>query len=205
MVNAELTVRVDGVSIRRRAMPLAGIVALTLVASTGCSGGASNDAAPSSTALTTTAESQEKPDEAAKSAALDAFTDLLRVRDAAAQNPLAQDWEPEIRQHAADPAAYAAVESVRNYATLGLHQVGDSKIDLQVTDVDLDAAAGPTVAISGCYDSQASQVVRTDTGEPVAPGTPDRYLWSITVVQFRSESGQPWLVTDLDPNVEQPC
>jgi len=136
---------------------------------------------------------------------MNAFTSLLQARDAAAHDPLARDWEPEIRKHAADPAAYAAVESIRRYATLGLHQVGDSKIDLQVTGVDLAAAAGPTVDISGCYDSEASQVVRTDSNETVAPGTPPRFTWLITVVQYESQPGQPWLVTDLDPRTDQPC
>ena len=88
---------------------------------------------------------------------------------------------------------------------VGVHQAGESKIDLKVTRVELDAPAGPTVDIVGCYDSAASQVVRTDTDEAVAPGTPPRFNWLITVVQYKSEAGQPWLVTNLDPQLDQPC
>jgi hypothetical protein len=178
-------------------------VAAAVLVSGACTNQTSNDTSPASTV--TTAETPENPQDAAKSAAIDAFTELLRVRDAAAQDPLAQDWEPEIRKHAADPAAYAAVQSIRTYATLGVHQVGESKVALQVTGVDLEAAAGPTVSIAGCYDSQASQVVRNDTSEPVPAGTPPRFTWLISVVQYGSEPGKPWLVTDLDPRVDQPC
>jgi hypothetical protein len=212
MVNAEAQPRVNDVhsrlpeaAARRRLWCSILLTALAIAASAGCTSATTEESSPSSSTPTTTAESQENPEDAAKRAAIDAFTDLLRVRDAAAQEPLAQDWEPEIRKHAADPAAYAAVQSIRTYATLGVHQVGDSKVDLQVTGVDLNAAAGPTVSISGCYDSQASQVVRTDTNEPVESGTPPRFTWLISVVQYKAEPGEPWLVTDLEPRADQPC
>ena len=209
MVDAEVSARVSDGQVRRtktasnrRGRCWITVAAAALV-SAACTNQTSSDTSPTSTG--TTAETPENPQDAAKSAAIDAFTELLRVRDAAAQNPLAQDWEPEIRKHAADPAAYAAVQSIRTYATLGVHQVGDSKVELQVTGVDLEAAAGPTVSIAGCFDSQASQVVRNDTNEPVPAGTPPRFTWQISVVQYASEPGKPWLVTDLDPEVDQPC
>src|SRR4051794_21265306 len=70
------------------------------------------------------------PEEEAAEAATEAFEGLLRVSDAASREPSAQDWEPEIRQYAADPAALLTVQSVRDYATLGLRQEGDSAVDL---------------------------------------------------------------------------
>lgn len=171
------------------------------------SGEASPRATPSTTtaAPTTTTAPPPTAEELAEEAATTAFTELLRVTDAASQDPGVRDWEPEIRQYAGDPAAYLAVQAARDYAVLGLRQVGNSQVDVEVTSVDLAAPQGPTVAITGCYDSRSAQVVRVDTGEVVPPGTPARYVWNITVVQYRAEPGEPWLVSTLEPRTDQPC
>jgi hypothetical protein len=145
------------------------------------------------------------PEEEAAEAATQAFEGLLQISDAASRDPSARDWEPEIRQYAADPAALLTVQSVRDYATLGLRQEGDSQIDLRVTGVDLASPEGPTVKITGCYDSRSAQTVNVETGEVVPPGTPPQYVWDITVVQFVSEPGEPWLVTTLEPITDRPC
>lgn len=166
------------------------------------SGGTSSKATSSSPASTTPSPIAE---ELAEEAATTAFTELLRVTDAARQNPGARDWEPEIRRYAADPAAYLAVQSVRDRATLGLRQVGDSQVEISGTEVDLAAPEGPTVVLDGCYDSQSVQMVRMDNGESVSPGTPPRYVWNITVIQYLSEPGEPWLVRMLEPLTDQPC
>jgi hypothetical protein len=182
--------------------------ALTLcLALAGCSGGETSPRAttPSATAASTTPTAPPTAEELAEEAATTAFTELLRVTDAARQAPGVKDWEPEIRQYAGDPAAYLAVQSVRDYATLGLRQVGDSQVDVEVTSVDLGAPQGPTVAITGCYDSESAQVVKVDTGETVPPGTPPRYVWNISVVQYTAEPGEPWLVRTLDAQADQPC
>ncbi|WP_245852541.1 hypothetical protein [Blastococcus aggregatus] len=94
---------------------------------------------------------------------------------------------------------------MRDYATLGLRQEGDSAVDLRVTGVDLASPEGPTVRITGCYDSQSAQTVNVETGEVVPPGTPPRYVWDITVVQFVAEPETPWLVATLEPLTDQPC
>jgi hypothetical protein len=145
------------------------------------------------------------PEEGAAEAAAQAFEGLLRISDAASREPNARDWEPEIRQFAADPAALLTVQAVRDYATLGLRQEGDSAVDLQVVGVDLTAPAAPTVRMTGCYDSQSAQTIDAGTGEVVPPGTPPRYVWDITVVRFVAEPGQPWLVTTLEPLTDRPC
>jgi hypothetical protein len=145
------------------------------------------------------------PEEEAAEAAAQAFEGLLRISDAASREPNARDWEPGIRQFAADPAALLTVQAVRDYATLGLRQEGDSAVDLQVVGVDLTAPAAPTVKMTGCYDSQSAQTVDAGTGEVVPPGTPPRYVWDITVVQFVAEPEQPWLVTTLEPLTDRPC
>ncbi len=59
--------------------------------------------------------------------------------------------------------------------------------------------------MTGCYDSQSAQTIDAGTGEVVPPGTPPRYVWDITVVQFVAEPGQPWLVTTLEPLTDRPC
>ena len=145
------------------------------------------------------------PEEVAAHAATATFEEMLRVTDAASRDPGIRDWEPEIRQYAADPAAYLAVQAVRDYAVLGLRQAGDSEVDVDVTNVDLVAPEGPTVAIRGCYDSQSAQVLKVDTGEVIPSGTPPRYVWDIKVIQYRSEPGEPWLVSMLEPLTDQPC
>ncbi|MFL6094444.1 MAG: hypothetical protein ACJ71Y_03245 [Blastococcus sp.] len=130
---------------------------------------------------------------------------MLRVTDGAKQNPYARDWEPEIRRFSGDPSALLAVTAVRDYASLGLRQEGDTAVDLQVTGVDLTAPEGPTVRITGCYDSESTRVVRVETGEVVPPGTPPRYVWDITVTRYEAEPGSPWLVNELDPLTDRPC
>jgi hypothetical protein len=145
------------------------------------------------------------PEGEAAAAASRTFEELLRVSDAASRDPGARDWEPEIRQYAADPAALLTVQSVRDYATLGLRQQGDSEVDLRVAGVDLTSPEGPTVKLTGCYDSQSAQTVNIETGEIVPPGTPPHYVWDITVVRFVSEPGEPWLVTTLEPLTDRPC
>ncbi|UOY00026.1 hypothetical protein [Blastococcus sp. PRF04-17] len=145
------------------------------------------------------------PEEEAAEAATQAFHGLLEISDAASREPNARDWEPEIRRYAADPAALVTVQSVREYATLGLRQEGDSAVDLRVTSVDLAAPEGPSVRITGCYDSQSAQTVNVETGEVVPPGTPPRYVWDITVVQYVAEPREPWLVTTLEPRPDEPC
>lgn len=183
------------------------LVLLLLAACTGGEAGP-DGISPSGTSLsspTPTTSRTSTPEEEAAEAATEAFEGLLRVSDAASREPSAQDWEPEIRQYAADPAALLAVQSVRDYATLGLRQEGDSAVDLRVTGVDLTAPEGPTVRITGCYDSQSAQTVNVETGEVVPPGTPPRYVWDITVVRYVAEPGTPWLVATLEPLTDQPC
>ena len=132
-----------------------GVLALgALLSVAGCS--AEDDPAPRAASTTTrptvTSEAPTPAEEAAEAAAL-AFEGLLRISDAASREPNARDWEPEIRQFAADPAALLTIQAVRDYATLGLRQEGDSAVDLQVTSVNLTEPATPTVRMTGCYDS----------------------------------------------------
>ncbi|GAB3364126.1 hypothetical protein [Modestobacter lapidis] len=172
----------------------------------GCSSDAPSSAsAPGARVSTSPTTEASTPEEAAAKAATPVLRELIQVSDAARQDPGARDWEPEIRRHAADPAAYLAVQSVREYATLGLRQNGNTQFDVKVTDVQLASPAGPSVKLTGCYDSGSTQVVDADTGAAVPPGTPDRYVWDVTVVQYQSEAGSPWLVTTLDPRTDQPC
>ena len=189
---------------RRWANGVLGLGALLSVA--GCS--AEDDSPVQATRTTTqptvTSEAPTPEEEAAEAAA-QAFEGLLRISDAASREPNARDWEPEIRQFAADPAALLTVQAVRDYATLGLRQEGDSAVNLQVTSVDLAEPATPTVRMTGCYDSQSAQTIDVGTGEVVPPGTPPRYVWDITVVQFVAEPRQPWLVTTLEPLTDRPC
>jgi hypothetical protein len=162
--------------------------------------------APSSTATATPATSDAPtPEEEVAEAATAAINGMLRVTDAAKKDPGARDWEPEIRRYAGDPAALLAVTAVRDYATLGLRQEGDTAVDLEVTGVDLAAPEGPTVRIKGCYDSESTRVVRVETGEVVPSGTPPRYVWDITVTRYEAELGSPWLVNVLDPLTDRPC
>lgn len=168
---------------------------------------ASSVASATSSAMTSPAETSEAPtpEEEAAEAATQVFEGLLQISDAASRQPSARDWEPEIRRYAADPAALLTVQSVRDYATLGLRQEGDSVVDLRVTSVELASPEGPTVRITGCYDSQSAQRVNVETGEVVPPGTPPRYVWDITVVQYVAEPREPWLVTTLEPRPDKPC
>lgn len=162
----------------------------------------SSSRTPSSSPATSTAPT---PEEEAAEAATTVVNEMLRVTDAAKQDPGARDWEPEIRQFSGDPAALLAVTEVRDYATLGLRQEGDTAVDLDVTGVDLSAPEGPTVRITGCYDSQSTRLVKVETGELVPPGTPPRYIWDITVTRYQAEPGSPWLVNGLDPLTDRPC
>jgi hypothetical protein len=192
----------------------AGIL-LTLLPLAGCtegeasSEGSSPSATTSSPARTPTTppatSNAPTPEEEAAEAATTVVTEMLRVTDAAKKDPGARDWEPEIRRFAGDPAALLAVTAVRDYATIGLRQEGDTAVDLEVTGADLAAPEGPTVRITGCYDSQSTRVVNVETGEVVPPGTPPRYVWDITVTRYEAEPGSPWLVNQLDPLTDRPC
>lgn len=163
-------------------------------------------ASPSAaTTATTTTQATKTPEQVAGEAATTAFTELLGVTDAASQDPGSRDWEPAVRQYAADPAAYLSIQSIRDLATLGLRQEGNSRVDLEVAAVELEAPEGPTVRLSGCYDSQSTKIVNFDTGEVVPPGTPPRFVWDITVIQYVDEPGKPWLVSRLNPRTDQPC
>ncbi|WP_245821155.1 hypothetical protein [Geodermatophilus pulveris] len=187
------------------------LLALLLLA--GCA--ESNASPDSSPSPTTTSASQTlpvpvtssapTPEEEAAEAATAAVDEMLRVTDAAKKDPGARDWEPEIRRFAGDPAALLAVTAVRDYATIGLRQEGDTAVDLEVAGVDLASPEGPTVRITGCYDSQSTRVVKVESGEVVPPGTPLRYVWDITVTRYEAEPGSPWLVNQLDPLTDRPC
>jgi hypothetical protein len=197
------------VTTRRSAL---GVLLLSLLPLAGCSvTDASPDSSPSTTSSSRTpssaavTSSAPTPEEEAAETATTVVNEMLRVTDAAKQNPGARDWEPEIRRFAGDPAALLAVTAVRDYATIGLRQEGDTAVALEVTDVDLAAADGPTVRITGCYDSQSTRVVRVETGEVIPPGTPARYVWDITVTRYEAEPGSPWLVNQLDPLTDRPC
>lgn len=163
-----------------------------------------SSSAPTSTTAAATSNAPTPEEEAATDATV-VVNELLRVTDAAKKDPGARDWEPEIRRFSGDPAALLAVTAVRDYATLGLRQEGDTAVDLEVTDVDLTAPEGPTVRITGCYDSASTRVVRVETGEVVPPGTPPRYVWDITVTRYEAEPEAPWLVNELDPLTDRPC
>jgi hypothetical protein len=181
-----------------------GLLAGSLLVLGGCGGedGPSAQLPKSATAPTSQAPT---PEEIATEAALAAFGDAIRVTDEARQSPAAQDWEPEIRRHMGDPAAFLAVQSVRDYAALGLRQEGDSVVTTVVSGVDMTAPGGPTVRIAGCFDSESRQVIEVQTGEPVPPGTPPRYVWDVAVTHFPAQAGEPWLVTVLEPLTDQPC
>ncbi len=94
---------------------------------------------------------------------------------------------------------------MRDYAALGLRQEGDSAVIAEVGTVELAAPEGPTVRITGCFDSTSRQVIDGATGQPVPPATPPTYTWDVTVTQFPAEAAQPWLVTVLEPRTDQPC
>lgn len=160
--------------------------------------------ATSTTAATTT--QPPTPEELAGAAAMTTLTELVRVRDLAVQDPAGRDWEPDIRQYAGDPYAYVAIQSIREYATYGFRQVGQSTVEAEVTGVDLAAAGGPTVLLTACYDSSQADVIRVDTGQSIfGPDEPTRFVWDLTVVQFESQLEAPWLVTVLEPHPDQPC
>jgi hypothetical protein len=159
-------------------------ILLALLPLAGC---AASDASPDSSPSATTSSasrtpsvpvtsSAPTPEEEAAETATTVVNEMLRVTDAAKKDPGARDWEPEIRRFSGDPAALLAVTAVRDYATIGLRQEGDTAVELKVTDVDLAAPDGPTVRITGCYDSQSTRVVKVETGEVVPPGTPSRYV-----------------------------
>ena len=187
---------------------------LALLLLVGCTAGeASPEGSPSATTASssrtsTTATSTSNaptPEEEAATAAAAVVNEMLRVTDTAKRDPGARDWEPEIRRFSGDPAALLAVTAIRDYSSLGLRQEGDTAVDLRVTGVDLTAPEGPTVRITGCYDSASTRLVRVATGEVVPPGTPPRYVWDITVTRYEAEPGSPWLVNELDPLTDRPC
>ena len=197
----------------RRRWVIGALLALLPLASCTAGEASPDGSAPSATTSTssrtsTTApptSSAPTPEEEAATAATVVVNEMLHVTDAAKKDPGARDWEPEIRRFSGDPAALLAVTAVRDYAALGLRQDGDTAVGLEVTDVDLTAPEGPTVRITGCYDSKSTRVVRVETGEVVPPGTPGRYVWDITVTRYEAEPGSPWLVNELDPLTDRPC
>lgn len=155
------------------------------------------------TAATTTPP--PTPEELAADAAMTAFTELLRVTDAAKQDPGAKDWEPDIRQYAGDPYAFGTVEDVRRYVALGIRQVGETEFTTEVAGVDLASLQGPTVLLTVCYDSTSTDRVRVDTGEVIPTGTPPSYVWDVKVIKFELEPGKPWLVSVVETHTDQPC
>lgn len=211
------------VGIRARSVTAGGLMAVTFhpahrvalivvamsLALVGCSGSGGGEPAASSdaTSVTSTASSTPSREDLAAAAAMAAVADLRAVLDAALQDAAGRDWEPQIREVAADPYASVAIDGVRTYATGGIRRVGDTSVeDLEATGVDLAAAGGPTVLLAGCYVSTESDVVRIDTGESIfRPDEPKRFGWDITVTQYMSIPGQPWLVTVVEPHPDQPC
>ncbi len=171
----------------------------------GSSPGATTSSAPPTSTTPSVMSNAPTPEDEAAEAATAVVKEMLRVTDAAKKDPGARDWEPEIRRYAGDPAALLAVTAVRDYATIGLRQEGDTAVDLEVTTVDLASPEGPTVKITGCYDSDSTRVVKVETGEVVPPGTPSRYVWDITVTRYEGEPGSPWLVNQLGPLMDRPC
>jgi len=162
---------------------------------------------PTATSETTasTTTRAPTPEEVAGESALTVFTELLRVTDAAKQDPGAKDWEPNIRQYAGDPHAFAVVQSIRDYATLGIRQVGDLEFTAEVAAVDLASPQGPTVLLSVCYDVTSTDRIQVDTGEVIPTGTLPNYVVDVKVIQFELEPEAPWLVTVLEPHTDQPC
>ena len=197
----------------RRRWVVGALLALLPLASCTAGETSPDGSAPSATTSTSSRTSTTAPptssaptlEEEAATAATVVVNEMLRVTDAAKKDPGARDWEPEIRRFSGDPAALLAVTAVRDYAALGLRQEGVTAVDLEVTGVELTAPEGPTVRITGCYDSESTRVVRVETGEIVAPGTPPRYVWDITVTRYEAEPGSPWLVNELDPLTDRPC
>ena len=156
-------------------------VLLALLSLAGCTEGEASPEASSSRATTSSASpsstapsppsSAPTPEDQAAEAVTAVVSEMLRVTDAAKKDPGARDWESEIRRYAGDPAALLAVTAVRDYATIGLRQEGDTAVDLEVTTVDLASPEGPTVKITGCYDSQSTRGRRRVTGSPIpSPG-----------------------------------
>jgi cytoskeletal protein RodZ len=197
-------------TMRRR---VTGVLLLAVLALTGCTAETEPPRSSSSSAPTPSEDvpapsetsSALTPEEEAAQTATTVVNELLRVTDAAKQDPAAGDWEPEIRRYAGDPAALLAVTAVRDYAALGLRQEGDTAVGLEVTAVELAGSEGPTVKITGCYDSQSTRVVKVESGDVVPPGTLPRYVLDITVTRYDSVPGSPWLVNVMEPLTDRPC
>lgn len=178
------------------------------LAVTGCNGseGPEPNASSDVTSVAETTETAPDPEELGAEAAVGAVASLVQVLDAALQDPAGRDWEPEIRLVAGDPYASTAVDGIRTYATGGIRQVGDSVLEPELTTVDLEAQAGPTVEVVACYDNSGSDIVRVDNGESILrPDDPQRFVWNLTVIQYSAIPGEPWLVTVLEPHPDQPC
>jgi hypothetical protein len=185
---------------------VSGALLVALLPLAACGGGHSPRAQASASATTPPATIKApSPQAQAAEAATAVVKDMLRVTDGAKKDPGIRNWEPEIRRFAGDPAAFLAVKSVRDYAALGLRQEGDTAVGLKIASVDLTAREGPTVRITGCYDSRSTRVVKVQTGDVVPPGTPQRYLWNITVTRYVGEPGSPWLVKVVDPLTDRSC
>src|SRR3954447_8447561 len=160
---------------------LSGVLVTALLPVAGCADDKASQEQASASATTLSVTSGATPEQLASRGATAAFEQMLHVKDAASRAPGIKDWESEIRRYTGDPAAFLAVKSVRDLATMGLRQEGDSRVDVKVTTVDLKAPEGPTVRLAGCYDSQSTQIVNAESGQAVPHGTPSRYLWDITV------------------------
>lgn len=167
---------------------------------------------PAPTATSTTAATTTQPptpEELAAEAAMAAFNGMHQVTEAAARDPGAKDWEPEIRQFAGDPFAFLEVQSIRDFATRGIRQAGEVTVEAEVTAVDLASLEGPTVMITACFDRTESDLVYADTGEsirpPGAPAELPRVVSNVKVIHYEAEPGQPWLVSTVDTQPDQPC
>lgn len=185
-----------------RHVPRATAWAILVLSLASCSASEGSHKSEGSSRSTTTATSASiSPEEAATAA----FNKFLTVTDQASEAPTVQDWAAAIRRVAADPAATASIQSVRDLAASGVRQSGTSQVALTIQSVQMNNPSGPTVSLSGCFDSASAHLVQDATGQVVPSGTPSHYVWAITVTQFSNEPGTPWLVRTLDPHVDESC
>jgi len=179
------------------------------VLATACSPQADTPSPTATSETTATTTQPPTPEELAGEAAMAAYNGMQQVTEAADRDPGAKDWEPEIRQFAGDPFAFLVVQSIRDFATRGIRQVGEVTVEAEVTAVDLASLEGPTVMITACIDRSESDLVYADTGEsirpPGAPAELPRVVSNVKVIHYEAEPGEPWLVSTVDTHPDQPC
>ncbi|MER7440012.1 hypothetical protein ABTW73_04290 [Micromonospora avicenniae] len=187
---------------RGRQLSRAAICLMTVTATASimaCGAGEEAVVRPPAPAAAEADADQDADEQAARKAALDAYSGYLTASRTASRH--SDPYAPELSRFLADPLLTRVRMAIRDAKEHGAMRTGTLKSDPTVTAVSLSAVPA-TVEIQDCLDATGYRLVYTKDRRVVPGSGGKRYLATATATRY---SDGRWLISAGAAHQDQPC